>query len=525
MKHLNTLLFICITALALAQTPVNTNISNAEVFDGEPYLVINPNNNQNLVAAWMAEKYANGSFKVAITIRSSFDGGNTWSAAVTIPHQEASYGSADVSMAYSKTGILYLSFIDFNQAANTGGDYITRSYDGGLTWDSATLVINSTEAPGKDPIDRPWLAVDNSNTANAGTLYITSKPAYWIPPPNRNYYKVSTDSGHTWSALANVDGGNYLVGNIIPQPMAAPTTTINGNFCAIYPSYLSSQNPLATYYQATSYNKGQSFNYSTVLSYSPVQPDSNLKSGYRVATNPADSNNLAFFLLDAKAGEADIYSVHSNDGGQTWSSMLRVNDDSPGSGKDHDMVWGAYNARGSLAATWRDRRNAGTTGFWNAGYDFYYALSTDNGATFSANKLLTSQFVTFDSVIADKGNDFMSCVYQDDTLYTVWGDTRSGTLNIFFTKTIASLDTTVGIVQLEGNQPQWGIFPNPAHDVLNIEVAPQMLGEQLSAADVTGKKIYTSIIQSQHLKLSTATWATGTYLIKAGNAIKKVVKQ
>ncbi len=72
----------------------------------------------------------------------------------------------------------------------------------------------------KLPIDRPWLVVDKSNTINSGTLYITSISPSWIPPPNRNYFKVSSDSGYTWTPIANVDGGTHLVGNFITQRVA-----------------------------------------------------------------------------------------------------------------------------------------------------------------------------------------------------------------------------------------------------------------------------------------------------------------
>src|SRR5713226_3903323 len=66
--------------------PVNTNISNGILFDGEPYLAINPINNQNLVAAWMGLKLSNGQYRIAIKTRASFDGGNSWSIANALPH-------------------------------------------------------------------------------------------------------------------------------------------------------------------------------------------------------------------------------------------------------------------------------------------------------------------------------------------------------------------------------------------------------------------------------------------------------
>jgi hypothetical protein len=287
---------------------------------------------------------------------------------------------------------------------------------------------------------------------------------------------------------------------------------------------VSSQNIYAAYYLATSKDKGQTFSYSTVYTGPAAPVDTNLKGGYRLAADPGDSNHLSFLAIDSVLGEADVYSLHSNDGGQTWSSPLRVNDDPAGTGKDHDMVWGAYNGMGGLAVTWRDRRNASTAGFWNAGYDFYYAISTDNGQTFAPNKVLSSQFIAFDSVIANKGNDFMTCAYIADTLYTVWGDTRSGSMNIYFSKTIAGSDSTLNITLLEGDEPQWNVFPNPASSVLNVEVGAQLAGKEIAVYDDAGKKIYDSVITATHFTIASSIWASGTYYIKVGNTVKKVVK-
>ena len=518
-------IFCCAFFCVCNAQPVNTNISNSVTFDGEPYIAINPTNAQNMVAAWMGLRFASGTFKISIITRASFDGGNTWNTAVTLPHHSATFGSADVSLAFDKGGLLYISYIDYNQTGGTGGDYIARSFDGGLTWDTPTEVTDISEVPSKAPLDRPWLVVDNSNTANAGALYITSKPAPWIAPPNRNYYKVSTDSGHTWSPIANVDGGTHLVGNVIAAPMAAPATIINGNFCAVYPSYVSSQNVYPAFYLATSKDKGQTFSYTTVIASVPAAIDTNLKGGYHLAGDPVDSNKMVMLAADAALGDPDIMALHSNDGGQTWSARVRVNDDSVGNGKAQDMVWSAYNEQGKLAVTWRDRRNSGTNGFWNAGYDFYYAISSDNGQTFSANKLLSSQFIAFDSLIAQKGNDFMSCAYQTDTLYTVWGDTRSGKMNIYFAKTIVSIDSTVGVVQLEGDKPQWRVYPNPVVSVLNVDITAPITGKEISVFDATGRKVSSTAITSTHFQVSTSSWARGAYFIRIGNEIKRVIKQ
>ncbi len=523
-KILPLLCFLLAWQVGKSQT-TNTNLSNGVLFDGEPYLAVNPTNPQNLVAAWMGLKLSGSAFRIAIKTRASFNGGNTWSTVQTLPHFSPTFGSADVSMAFDKSGLLYLAYIDYRQLPDSGGVYVARSTNGGLNWDAPSKAIDAYEVPNKRPIDRPWLVVDNSNGANAGTLYITSKPAPWIAPPNRNYFKVSTDQGHTWSSIANVDGGTHLVGNLIQAPMAAPATTINGKFCAVYPSYVPSQNIYPAYYLASSKDKGQSFSYSTVIATTPAPLDSNFKNGYLLLANPADSNQLIFLLPNAMNGDADILALHSNNGGQNWSSPVRINDDPLANGKAQDMVWAAYNGTGKLAVTWRDRRDANTNGFWNAGYDFYYATSGDNGQTFSQNQKLSTQFVPFDSVLTQSGNDFMSCAYQADTLYTVWGDNRSGRMNIYFAKTIASSNMNVGITLLDGEAAlRWDLFPNPTLGNLTVSVDAALVGKEIQVLSTRGEVLSLVRIEQTEFQLNTVSLLPGVYFLRIGEELRKFIR-
>lgn len=512
MKKIHCLIFsIVLIQISFAQ-PANTNISNGVLFDGEPFLAVNPTNNQNLVAAWMSLQFSGG-LKIAIKTRASFNGGNSWSSPVVLPHFGTGFGSADVSMAFDKNGLLYIAYIDYKQAPDSGGIYVARSFNGGLNWDTPSKAFDIYDVPIKRPVDRPWLVVDNSNTINSGTLYITTKPAPWIAPPNRNYFKASVDSGHTWTSIANVDGGTHLVGNLIAAPMATPATTANGNFCAIYPSYVTSQNPLPAYYFAKSNNQGVSFNYTTVYAAIPAANDTNLKNGYLLLANPVDSNKLIFLFSDAQNGDADIKALNSNDGGQTWGSLIRVNDDAVANGKAQDMVWGAYNETGKIVVTWRDRRNSSANGFWNAGYDFYYSTSADNGQTFSANQKLSNQFIAFDSILTQSGNDFMSCVYRGDTLYSVWGDNRNNKMNIYFAKTIVSTNTNVGFVQLDGEEPKWKIFPNPARNQINIETN-SMQKTSFKIYNALGQLLQTGDLQNNLTTVQLDNYTNGIYSIE-----------
>ncbi len=205
------------------------------------------------------------------------------------------------------------------------------------------------------------------------------------------------------------------------------------------------------------------------------------------------------------------------------AAPVRVNDDALGNGKQQDMVWAAYNEQGAIATVWRDRRNDASNGFWNVGYDFYYAISDDNGQTFSANQKMSSQFIPFDSIVAENGNDFMSAVYSGDTLYTVWGDSRSGRLNIWFAKTIASTNTTVDVSILNENKGLFQMAPNPAKEQLYLTFLKETKPTQIEIFNLKGQKIYTSTTSEKQRRIDISHWSSGVYFIKVDEEVQRFV--
>lgn len=515
------LVFILSQVFCFSQ-PSNINLSNTLIFNGEPYLAINPTNPHNLVVAWMAVD-ASTNYRVSIKTKTSFDGGATWGNPHVQPHFGHTWYSADVSMQFRNNGTLYLSYIDYHEAPDSGGVYITHSTDGGISWTAPTQVWNGmTEDPLKRPLDRPWLAVDNSGTANDGMFYLTTKPAPWILPPNCPYLKTSTDSGQTWSAYRYVDTTNYLVGNVIAAPMPAPAVTADGALCIAYPSYLPSQSLYAKMLLAKSYNRGASFQYYDLLVNPASVSDTNYKLGYHLAANPANANQLAFACVAQPNGDPDIFLITSNNGGITWNSPVRVNDDAVGNGKAQDMVWVSYEANNKLVVTWRDRRNGSGTGFFQSS-DTYCAVSTDNGTSFLPNVRLSDMTAAFDSILEKNGNDFLSCALLNDTIYAAWGDVRSGKLNIYFTKTSDSTGSGTGIISVDGNLPEiLSVYPNPASNMLFIsfnnnhpagQVAVKIFNEQ--GQKVLDKQILNMTKQSE---LDISRLLAGVYIINVESA-------
>ena len=191
MQKTNTLLFALLFIVHIVQGQ-NQNISNGNVFEGEPFLAVNPANPQNLVVAWMGFVLSSG-VRPQIKTRSSYDGGNTWSDIVIMPHIQNTYQSADPTMAFDENGNLFLAYIDYQKDPDEGAVFLFKSVNGGLNWTGPTEIINADADGTKLPIDRPWLTINETGQH----LYLTTKPAPWVPAPNRPYFSHSADGGQS----------------------------------------------------------------------------------------------------------------------------------------------------------------------------------------------------------------------------------------------------------------------------------------------------------------------------------------
>ena len=506
----------------------NQNISNGNVFDGEPYLSIDPYNTQHLVVAWMGWVNLSNQFKIKTT--TSFDGGQTWSAAVELPHTASNYSSADPSIDFNQNGDVYACYIDFTgtDPPVTGGVYLCRSTDGGLTWNPPTEVIDTNYDGTKWPIDRPWLVIDRSIGATQGTIYVTTMNLNRTNPSFNPYLSVSSDNGTSFTTTY-MDAAGWLAGNINPIPMCSPTVTSSGMLYGAYPSYVLTQNLYPQYFMASSNNGGSTFSHTNVLTLTDPIPLSNYpaaKKGYVLINNPANSNHLAFIYLRTINGDLDVYLIETVDAGTNWSIPLRINDDPLGNNRMQDLVWADFDTDGDLVISWRDRRN-GTDGSYQTPSEIWASYRHKDSLQFAPNFQITSQTVDYDSVLENAGNDFMCIKLQDDALNAVWGDTRNGKLNIWFQS--MDVDGTVLYVQQISSEeiPEIFIYPNPAISIVHVESEDI---REVTVYDVNGKNLFSrqNETEANIIEINVESYSSGTYFIKVttakGVTTKKIIK-
>ena len=519
------ILIITFLAISLWSNAQNKNLSNGFVFDGEPYLAINPSNSQHLIVAWMGFKLNN---IIVIKTRVSFDAGQTWSATNFIPHVVSSFQSADPSMAFDNNGNLFLCFIDSKQSPLAGAVYITKSTDGGLSWGVPVEVINVNTDGSKIPIDRPWMVIDRSGGINNGNIYITTKPAPWIPAPNRAYFIRSIDGGITFEPWQYVDTTNFLIGNFIAAPMAALTVSIDGTFYTLYPSYVTTQNIWPQFILASSSDGGANFTYQSAFNITSSGTDTLPKKGYLLLANPADVNHLFFVGLGFDNGDLDIYFTESLNAGLTWLAPVRVNDDQIANKKMQDLVWADFDDDGDIIITWRDRRNSPDSTYETSS-EIWGAIRWKDSASFSPNFVITDSSITYNNILAENGNDFMCVQLINDTVYAVWGDTRNGYLNIWFQQ----IDLATGsssIIDLANDIESISVYPNPSKNTINIDLGSNDLqNASIQLINILGNVLINQPVNQQKNIINLSAYPKGNYLLKFsnnnGSKTLKVVKE
>ena len=462
---MKTIVFCCFCFLSSIAIGQNVLVSSGTYFEGEPSISINPSNPQHLVAAWMGFQFGQ---KIVIKSAYSTNGGTTWSAPIFQAHLAPGNSSADVSLGFDHLGNVFMCYIDYDNAGFTQGQVVLRkSTDGGITWGNAVEVINISDCPNKLCIDRPWMVVDQSGNAPLAPIYVTTmnadQPAL-ITPPYNPYVSVSIDGGQSFMNPRVMDTVNYLAGTSITQPMPTPSIDGTGTFYAVYPSYVVSQSVYPRQVLASSTNLGTTINHDIVYQGLNVGVSNSLfKRAGKLIADPAHPGHLAYCFLNEQNDQSDVYMMESSDGGNTWGTMQKVNQDPIGNNRVQDLIWGDFNESGDLVITWRDRRNAPSDGYEQAS-EIYAATKPFGSLTMGADYPISSQAAAHDTILEGSGNDFMSVVYAGDTCYAVWGDVRSGTLKIYLNKWNATTQqNSISVISEE-----YGLltYPNPTANLL-----------------------------------------------------------
>lgn len=293
--------------------------------------------------------------------------------------------------------------------------------------------------------------------------------------------------------------------------MATPAVSGDGTFYCVYPSYLVSQSVYARYLVAVSGDDGFTFDYHEVVKVAGAIEEYLAKKGYLLITDPSDVNHLLFCYPDAAFGDADVFITESYNKGITWTDPVRVNDDLQGNGILQDLVWAAFDNEGNLIVNWRDRRHSGGTGYETA-YEIWGTYRKKDSTAFSVNFRISDTLINYDDVLSNSGNDFMCVKLRNDTLYSTWGDTRTGKLNIWFQRMKIPgehVNSAQDLSSVHYNTVE--IFPNPTARLLHLKGSNM---KEITVLDTEGKIFLHLNAHPQKETLDISLLTNGVYFIR-----------
>lgn len=174
-----------------------------------------------LVAAFQTGRIAPGG-STDIGWATSTDGGTTWShgflPGLTKGEGGGPYDAAsDPAVAYdAKHNVWMIASLPISNTAQTPAVVVSRSTDGGFTWEKPVNVF-----PTAPSSDKNWIVCDSwASSPHYGNCYME-----WDDPSNGDLIEMSrsTDSGLTWSAPVSTPNQSFGIGG---QPLVQPNGTV-----------------------------------------------------------------------------------------------------------------------------------------------------------------------------------------------------------------------------------------------------------------------------------------------------------
>jgi hypothetical protein len=472
-----------LSLLILFGTPVvaqytNVRINNPTSRDPEEVsIAINPTNPLNLIAGANLRYYYY-----------STDGGASWSQG-QLP--TGTWG--DPCVIFDAKGQAY-----YGHLSNPHGGFfieriiVHRSSDGGKTWyDSAGIGYNSPKQQDKD-----WLACDMTTSPFRNNVYVawTEFDAYGsakATDSSRILFSRTTDGGKTWSLPLRVSdqGGNCLDSDSTDEG-AVPAVGPNGEV------YLAWSGPRGIMFDKST-DGGVSFGTDVFVTSQPGGWDFNIPGISRCNGMPVtacDVSNSPYrgtvyvMWSDQRNGadNTDVFLIKSTNGGATWGSVKRVNDDTT---KSHQFFpWMTIDqATGYLYFVFYDRRNSSGNAT-----DVYLARSTDGGETFANFKISQTPFTPSSSTFF---GDYAQIAAFSHSVFPMWMRLDNDVLSVWTAPIRDTLAT--GLAEVENLPIDYTLdqnFPNPFNVSTVIRFAlPIRSQARLVLYDVLGREAHTLV--------------------------------
>lgn len=408
-KKISFIFILFINSIFSQHTNILISTSNSP---NEPSIYISPKNTDTIIAASNIANYYY-----------SYDGGYTWNENVLT----SSYGVwGDPCIIADTAGHFYF----FHLSNTPGATWIDRivcqkTTDAAQTWNNGSFTgLNGTKQQ-----DKHWVSIDQTNN----NIYITWSEfdSYGSTNPldsSRILFSKSTDAGYNWSTPIKLNDVN---GNCIDED-----ETVEGATSAVGTNgeiYVAWAGPEGIMFNKSTDEGNTWLNNNVFIDAMPTGWDYQIPGISRANGLPilkcdlsGGDNHGTLYLnwSDQRDGidNTEIWLSKSIDGGNTWTTAKKVNQDN--SGKHQFFTWMDIDqSTGYLYFVYYDRRN-----YTDNQTDVYLAYSLDGGETFKEEKISESPFIPSPGIFF---GDYTNISVQKGVIRPIWTRLHTGQLSIY----------------------------------------------------------------------------------------------
>lgn len=414
-------------------TQVNVDVNGLNIVGdaaNEPSIAVDRNNPNRMAIGWRQFNTINNSFRQA-GFGYTTNGGQSWTFPGVIEpgvfrSDPVLESDADGNFYYNSLAVSPTYFCD-----------VFKSSSGGSSWGDKTYAQGG---------DKQWMTIDKTNSSSNGYIY-----AFWT-----SYYSVcapgsftrSTDSGGFfedcvtipndpyWGTLSAASNGDLYVGG-----------SIGNDFVVAKSSNAKIAGQIVNWDFATVVNLDGSISFGTgpnpggLLGQTLIAIDN---SG-----GPYDGNIYLLCSVErySNPDPLDVMFTRSTDGGVTFSTPVKINDD-PGTSAWQWFGTMSVAPNGRIDVVWLDTRdNPGT--YLSA---LYYSNSTNGGETWSQNQRLSDYFnphVGWPQ--QNKMGDYFDMVSDNNGAHLAWAATFNGEQDVYYSYIIDSTLVPVELISFSAS--------------------------------------------------------------------------
>ena len=498
-------------------------MSTSEYLGAEPFIAVNHNNPNRVVASFMADFGGpGGSSGLKFPIYFSNDGGVSWTksefnTSEAIDEQLGGisiFGGGDPVLAIDNNGRVHMTFIYVHgQIENSYFNmFYCYSDDNGENW----TLPNPSKLP-TDGLDRQWMAVDNSGGTYDGNLYLSAALFFSdsvgeyiaIKNPQNDMFDstivraVATDSVNTLTQFGNIKVDHQGTIHLA---------------CLLYNE---TDSGAIVYVQST--DGGQSFTEpKTIASAKNAKQsiDNKIHNRENTASSMAvDKNNVYITWTDFANDDIRSYYVYSNDGGSTFSTPIEFGTQLINTNSNYHFMPFVCADNGKMVLAWSkiDKQSKSS--------EYVFTTSLDSGLTLSTPQpLLEENFTHINDELKFYGDynssDMIGC--EAHFSFTASVGTGESTQPVVYFKKRNVCDG-VGLSEISPVSDQFSlaaIYPNPSKNNIHvdffIEEKQQVL---IDVFNTKGQKVKsylkTDYYSGQHqLTLDISDLSPNSYLLR-----------